>query len=59
MKITGELFGTIVFEGFLTKVPLSWALRYFYDSAKKQVAKMFRFSMIAIEQFKSICHEYP
>jgi CCR4-NOT transcription complex subunit 1 len=60
LLITGMLFGALIQHRLISALPLGFALRYVLDALKKPpVSKMFKFGIVALEQFKSRLIEWP
>lgn len=60
LLITGMLFGALVQHRLISALPLGFALRYVLDALKKPtVSKMFKFGIVALEQFKARLIEWP
>eukprot|EP01119_Soliformovum_irregulare_P023182 TRINITY_DN8072_c0_g1_i1.p1 TRINITY_DN8072_c0_g1~~TRINITY_DN8072_c0_g1_i1.p1 ORF type:complete len:2236 (-),score=833.72 TRINITY_DN8072_c0_g1_i1:325-7032(-) len=60
LQITGILFGSLIQHQLVSYLPLGVALRYVLDSLRKGPAtKMYKFGLVALEQFKSRLAEWP
>mmetsp|Transcript_12253 Transcript_12253/g.31061 ORF Transcript_12253/g.31061 Transcript_12253/m.31061 type:complete len:2192 (-) Transcript_12253:27-6602(-) len=59
LDMTGVLFGSLIQHQLVSYIPLGIALRYVLEALRMQHAKMFRFGLLALQQFKSRLHEWP
>ena len=60
LKITGILFGSLIQHQLVSQTTLRMALKYVLEALKKPVSsKMFKFGLLAIEQFDSRLAEWP
>ena len=60
LQITGILFGKLIQNQLITNIPLGIAFRYVLEALKKPAnSKMFKFGVLALDQFKSRLHEWP
>jgi len=60
LLITGILFGALIQHQLVSYIPLGIALRYVLEALKKPPStKMFKFGVVALQQFKSRLYEWP
>ena len=59
LKITGELFGALIFQNLLVGVHLFLALKHIEMALRAPKTKLFRFGWFALSQFKERLIEWP
>jgi CCR4-NOT transcription complex subunit 1 len=60
LSITAVLFGALIQNQLVSFLPLGVALRHVLDALRKPPSsKMFKFGLIALDQFKSRLYEWP
>lgn len=64
LRITGVLFGNLIQHQLLSSWTLSMAIKYVLDALRRAPnsppdTKIFRFGVLALEQFKSCLSEFP
>jgi CCR4-NOT transcription complex subunit 1 len=55
LKITGELYGSLIQAGLISGLTLVIALRQLLEALRRPVSKIYRFGWYALEKFKSKC----
>lgn len=59
LKITGELFGALIYQNLLVGVHLFLALKHIEMALRTPKSKLFRFGWFALSQFKDRLVEWP
>ena len=59
LKITGELFGALIYQNLLVGVHLFLALKHIEMALRTPKTKLFRFGWFALSQFKDKLVEWP
>mmetsp|Transcript_13754 Transcript_13754/g.26653 ORF Transcript_13754/g.26653 Transcript_13754/m.26653 type:complete len:2543 (+) Transcript_13754:61-7689(+) len=59
LRITGQLFGLLIQAQLVSSFTLGIALRYVLEALKHEDAKMFRFGMWALKEFKDRLPQWP
>lgn len=60
LNITGILFGKLILHQLISHVPLGIAFRYVLEALRKpSSSKMFKFGVLALDQFKTRLGEWP